>query len=117
MKFLLTFLLLATPALADTAITPGLRTTIQQGGTITTGGSFQSIMAADPDRTSCTIQNTSTHTLYVYFGSTASATTSNAFQVSAGNFFYCTTNVLALTDNVAVSTSTTSDTFVFSYQH
>ena len=110
----------ALDARADVTISPGQRTTVQSNGTIATGNTFQSIMAADLNRTGCIIQNTSTHTMYVYFGATASATTSNSFQVPAGAFIYCGAGgnaALALTDNVAITTSTTSDTFVFAYQH
>lgn len=112
-------LLAATPALADTTIAPGQRTSTSVSGTITTGNTFQSIMAADLNRTGCVIQNTSTHTMYVYFGATASATTSNSLQVSAGGFIYCSAGntPVALTDNVAITTSTTGDTFVAFYQH
>ena len=108
------------PALADTTVAPTQRTTIMGNGTIGTGGTFQSIMAADLNRTGCIINNTSTHIMYVYFGATASATTSNSFQVPAGGFMYCGAggnSVVALTDNVAITTSTTSDTFVFAFQH
>ena len=118
--FLLALSLATVPALADTTVAPTQRTTIMGSGTIATGNTFQSIMAADANRTGCIIQNTSTHIMYVYFGATASATTSNTFQVPAGGFIYCGaggSGVVALTDNVAITTSTTSDTFVFAFQH
>ena len=118
---LLLALSLATiPALADTTVAPTQRTTVMGNGTIGTGGTFQSIMAADANRTGCIIQNTSTHIMYVYFGATASATTSNSFQVAANGILYCGaggSGIVALTDNVAITTSTTSDTFVFAFQH
>jgi len=118
--FLLALSLATVPALADTTVAPTQRTTVMGNGTIGTGGTFQSIMAADLNRTGCIIQNTSTHTMYVYFGATASATTSNTFQVAAGGTIYCGAggnSVVALTDNVAITTSATSDTFVFAFQH
>ena len=120
LPLLLALSLATVPALADTTVAPTQRTTIMGSGTIGTGGTFQSIMAADLNRTGCIIQNTSTHTMYVYFGATASATTSNTFQVAAGGTIYCGAggnSVVALTDNVAITTSTTSDTFVFAFQH
>lgn len=59
--------------------------------------------------------------MYVYFGATASATTSNSLQVPAnGGLVYCGAGgngAIALTDNVAITTSTTGDTFVAFYQH
>ena len=118
---LLALSLATVPALAETTIAPGQRTTVMGSGTIATGGTFQSIMAADANRTGCIIQNTSTHVMYVYFGATASATTSNSFQVAAsGGTMYCGAggnSAIALTDNVAITTSTTSDAFVFAFQH
>lgn len=118
LRFLLAFLLLATPALADVTVTPGQRTSFSVSGTITTGNTFQTLMAADPNRTGCIIQNTGTHTMYVYFGATANATTSNSLQVVAGGSIYCSASgVLGLTDNVAITTSTSTDPFVAFYQH
>jgi len=120
LPILLALSLATVPALADTTVAPTQRTTVMGSGTIGTGGTFQSIMAADANRTGCIINNTSTHIMYVYFGATASATTSNSFQVPAGGFMYCGAggnSVVALTDNVAITTSTTSDTFVFAFQH
>jgi hypothetical protein len=125
MLFFLLACVLAQPCImvdarADVTVAPTQRTTVMGNGTIATGNTFQSIMAADLNRTGCIIQNTSTHTMYVYFGATASATTSNTFQVPAGGFIYCGaggSGVVALTDNVAITTSTTSDTFVFAFQH
>ena len=119
-RLALALCLLAAPALADTTIAPTQRTSVSVNGTITTGNTFQSIMAADANRTGCVFQNTSTHTMYVYFGPTASATTSNSLQVAAnGGLFYCSAGQtpVALTDNVAITTSTTGDTFVGFYQH
>jgi len=120
LPLLLALSLATVPALADTTVAPGQRTTVMGSGTIASGNTFQSVMAADLNRTGCVIQNTSTHTMYVYFGATASATTSNSFQVAANGFIYCGaggSGVVALTDNVAITTSTTSDTFVFAFQH
>jgi len=121
LSLLLALSLATVPALADTTIAPGQRTTVMGSGTIATGGTFQSVMATDLDRTGCTIQNTTTSDkMYVYLGATASATTSNSFQVPAGGFFYCGAggnSAIAITDNVAITMPTTSDTFVFSFQH
>lgn len=109
--------LLAWPVAAQTTVQPGQRTSIAVNGTITTGGTFQSIMAANSNRTSCSIQNTSTHTMYFYLGATASATTSNSLQVAPGGLFYCLRDLIVATDNVAITTSTTADTFAGFYQN
>ena len=85
-------------------------TSTQTAFTIATGNTFQSIAAASASRKSCLIQNTSTHTMYVFFGATGTASLTNTFQVPTGQFMSCATvNGLVLTDNIAVTTGTTSD--------
>ena len=102
---------------AAVASSPSGATSTAVGGTITAGNTFQSALAASSTRKGCTIQNTSSHTLYVFFGATASATTANSFQVAPGATIMCSTQTgAALTDNVAVTTSTTGDTFVVNSQ-
>ena len=113
------FLALCAAALADTTIAPGQRTSVSASGTITLGGTFQQLMAANLNRTGCFIQNTSTHILYVFFGATASATLTNSIQVPVGGSVTCSIQggAITLTDNIAITTSTTSDPFVAFYQN
>ena len=108
-RYLLASLLLTASAHAQIAFVQSH----EQAGTITTGGSFQQVMGSNLGRHGCLIQNTSTHTLYVYMGLVASATTAKSFQVAAGATYDCSRNGAVLTSPVAVSTSTTSDTFVW----
>jgi len=93
-------------------------TTTQAGGTITTHGVFQSALASSATRKGCLLQNTSSETEYVFFGATGSATTSNAFQVAAGNSVSCASpGGLVLTDNIAITSITTDGVkFVVSSQ-
>jgi len=118
-KLAFLFCLLAWPAAAQVTIQPGQRTSIPVSGTITLGNTFQSVLAADSNRTACAIQNTGTHTMYFYLGATASATTSNSLQVAPLGWFYCSNQggTIVATDNIAITTSTTSDTFAGFYQH
>ncbi len=59
--------------------------------TITTGvgGAFQSVLAANPNRFGCTIQNNSANTMYVFFGVFASATTGKSAVLSPGQAANC----------------------------
>ena len=94
----------------------GVRST-NVSGTITTGGTFQSVFLAIPAGTTqrrygCTIQNTSTHTQWVFFGPLASATEAKAYQIAPGQPISCQLNDgTVLQDQVSI-TGTTSDTFV-----
>lgn len=98
----------------------GVRST-NASGTIASTGVFQSVFLAIPAGTTqrrygCVIQNTSTHTQYVFFGPIASATTSNSFQLGAQQTIACQNNDgTVLQDQVSI-TGTTSDTFVANQQ-
>lgn len=88
-------------------------TTNNASSTIASTNTFQSIWAADTTtvgRTSCTIQNNGTHTMYVFFGPIASATTSNSVQLQAGQVVYCSINGVILRDQVSI-TGTSGDAF------
>lgn len=82
-------------------------TTTQTGSTVTTHAVFQAALAASATRKGCLIQNTSADIEYIFFGATASATTSNTLQVAAGGSISCVTGGVVLQDNVAISSKTT----------
>lgn len=111
---LLTTLLLfgATETAAQVPYPWTAATATQTAGTIAAGGAFQTALAANPNRKGCLVQNTSSHVLYVYFGTLAAATTSNAMQVAAAGVSGCNYGPSVITGAVNVTTSTTSDTFV-----
>jgi len=91
-------------------------TSTETGFTITTGNTFQSLAVANSARKSCTIQNTSSHIMYVFAGPLASATTTNSFQiVASGGTYSCATPAGVITDQISVTTSTTSDTGVANF--
>ena len=80
------------------------------GGTISSTNTFQQIWAFSSGRQYCGIQNTGTHVMYIFFGATGDATTSNSFQLYPGNMFYCGSGPV---DRLAVQiTGTSGDTYV-----
>jgi len=88
-------------------------TTSNASSTIASTNVFQSIWSADTTvtgRTSCTVQNNGTHTMYVFFGPIASATTAKSVQLSAGQSVYCSVNGMVLKDQVSI-TGTIGDAF------
>lgn len=126
MKRLLTALalLLVTPALAQSPVItqPFAVATTNNSSTITSTGTFQSIWTAlstSPNtarRSACTVQNLSTtNTMYVYFGTIASATTPTSVTVAPGNAVYCNVSGNSLQDQVSI-TGTTGDPFYAAQQ-
>lgn len=94
-------------------------TTTSASGTVTLGGTFQSVLASNAGRNGCTIENptTATEALYVFFGPNGSATTAKAISLAAGSSVTCAVGGLAVaTDNVSVTATTTSHAFVANSQ-
>lgn len=92
---------------------PLVTTTTASSGTITTGDAFQSVLAASSSRRGCILQNTSSHTMYVFAGPNANATTGKSLQLAPGAIFYCPTYSGTVGgDNISVTTSTAGDTYV-----
>ena len=91
-------------------------TTTQTGGTTSgTAGTFTTATTANASRHGCTLQNTSTGTLYVFFGS-GTASTTNAFQVLPSDTITCEMPGLVLTDAIQVGASIASATYVEAVQ-
>ena len=86
--------------------------TTQTSGTIATGGTFQTALASNVNRKGCLLSNTSAHTMYVFLGALASATEGKSVTVAAGGTFSCNYGPIIVTDNVNITTSTSTDTFV-----
>ncbi len=88
-------------------------------GTITAGGTFQTLIApsASANRKGCLIQNptTASEVLYVNVGS-ASPSTANSFSLAAGATFSCNAAGVTVTDTISVEAATTSHAFVATYQ-
>lgn len=83
------------------------------GGTIATGGTFQSILAANPSRKGCIIFNTSANPGKVFPGATAGAH-SFSMPLAAGQTFTCHSLLTVETQNIDYTSTSTSDTFVVS---
>lgn len=96
-------------------IAPIALTTTNASGTITSGGTFQSILASSATRKGCLIQNptTATEPLFVFFGVNGSATTANSISLGPGASVSCAVGGLGVaTDNVSATATTTSHAYV-----
>jgi len=99
---------------ASVAVAP--LTSSNLSSTVAVTNTFQSIQVATAGRNGCNIQNTSTHTQWVYFGAIAGATAAKGFQLAAGQTISCSVGGLGvLTDQVSI-TGTATDTFVANFQ-
>lgn len=88
-------------------------------GTVTTGGTFQSLQVQNVGRKGCLIENppAATETLYVFFGPIASATTAAAVALSAGSSVSCQMPAQGtVSDQVSVTAATTGHAFVGLFQ-
>lgn len=81
-------------------------------GTITTGGTFQTLLAVNSNRKGCLIQNpaAASETLFVFVGS-GIASTAKSFALSAGSAFSCFAGNIVISDVIQVEAATTSHTF------
>lgn len=96
-------LFVAGSAAADPVAWPSTVTAI----TITTHAVFQQIAPSSLTRHGCTYQNTSMDTEYVYFGTTANATTGASFKLSPGAAITCAAGPTVAGDAVQVTSSAT----------
>lgn len=83
--------------------------------TITTGATFQTLLASNAARKGCLIQNptTATEVLFVSVGiATGSATTAKSYTLNPGGSFSCASGNFVITDNIAVTATTTGHAFV-----
>lgn len=90
-------------------------TTTVQGLTVTTGGTFQSVLAASATRNGCLVQNpvAATETLFVYFGANGGATTAKSIALAAGSAVSCQVGASGVaTDNISVTATTTGHAFI-----
>lgn len=113
--WLLIALLLAGPALAQgtgqaVQAYPVPRALTNSSSTITVTNTFQALFVSNANRLGCTIQNTGTNSMYVFFGATADATTATSVKLVAGQSAYCGSQGLTYTGAVAI-TGTATETF------
>lgn len=100
--------------LGVTNIAPIRSTSTPASGTVATGNTFQSALAAAPARKGCAIYNThASAVLLVFLGSPGSASAATSIPVPAGGSFNCGSfQGLVLTDQISVTSSTQGATFV-----
>jgi|GEM_PF-5166847 hypothetical protein len=86
--------------------------TTNLAGSISAGGSFQQIAASNTSRKSLTVKNplTATEPLYVFLGSTVSATAATSIDLGPGDSYARTSGVVP-SDAVQVMAATTSHPF------
>ena len=110
-------LLLLIPATAFAATGTPLQVKTTGGslaGSITAGGTFQTLLVLAPSRLGCQIINpaTATEALYVYIGSGTAATTKSVPLVPGG-VFTCNFGSILITDQISVEATTTGHAFVY----
>ncbi len=93
----------------------------QRVATITTVVTTQTVSTfqlalPSASRNSCTVQYNGAGVGFVYFGTVASATVANAFQLANKQSILCAVSSLTLTDAVNVTSSATSDGWVLTTQ-
>ena len=93
---------------------PGATTTTVNS-TISVTNTFQTALVANTARKACLLQNTGTHVMYVYFGTLADATTSNAFQITPSQMISCNAPGVVLQDSVNIA-GTSGDGYVVTSQ-
>jgi hypothetical protein len=82
--------------------------------TSATPNTFTTAAAANGSRKGCSVQNTGTGTLYVYFGTTGSTAASN--QVAPGGAISCNAPGIVLTDAIQVADTLASQPYVLVLQ-
>lgn len=83
-------------------------------GTITTGGSFQTVITGNSGRRNCLIQNpvTGSGVLYVYLGTAGSGTAAQSISLAPGMTFNCASPSVVYTNEVALMHATTGFSFI-----
>src|ERR1017187_6858444 len=74
---------------------------LNASGTITAGGTYQSVYPKTSNRVGCAIQNNGANTMYVYFGPIASATHGASVQIPAGQGLNCNVGNTVLPDQAS----------------
>jgi hypothetical protein len=81
-------------------------TSTPNGSAVTTHRTFQTALASNPSRKGGILVNTSADKMYVYFGTTGSATVTNSIPLLAGQSISFASGPIVLTDNVAITSDT-----------
>jgi hypothetical protein len=81
-------------------------------GTITTGNTYQTVLAASATRKGCIIQNRSGSAMRLFIGPVANALDVKALDIIAGEKWNCSLHGLVLTDEIALTASASGGAFV-----
>jgi len=85
-------------------------------GTLAASNTFQSLSAADNNRSACLVQNNSTsNKMQVYFGPIANATTGASVVLDPGKSVSCNNGPVVATDQVSIA-GTSGDAFLAVFQ-
>ncbi len=122
-KILILLALLLLPQFAEaqtTVVTKPLQLTAvdNQSSTIAVTNTFQQVFAASTSisgRVACTIQNTGTNPMYVFFGTTAAATIAKSVKLISGQAVTCDYNNTVLKLAVQI-TGTATEAYYASQQ-
>lgn len=97
-----------------TNIAPIRATSTSTAGSVATGNTYQSALAASASRKGCGVYNThASAVLLVFLGAPGSATAGTSIPLPAGGSFNCGSfQGLVLTDQISVTSSTQGATFV-----
>lgn len=108
--------LLSVAAAQSSVITlPTPRASGNASTTVAVTNTFQSIFLANTARVGCTVQNTGTNSMYVYFGAIAGATTAKSVKLAAGQSVSCQSGGMVIRDQVSI-TGTATETFYAAQQ-
>lgn len=93
---------------SPTPVTPSGSTSTDISGTVTLGGSYQTVAAASSSRKNCTIQNptTATEVLNVKFG-----TMTSPYTLNPGDSISALNGVVVATDAITLTAATTNHAF------
>jgi hypothetical protein len=84
----------------------------QAAGTVTTGGTFQQVLAANAARSACLVQNTSTHVGYLWWQTSGTPSLLNTYQLAAGASWNCQLAAgFVVRSAIQYTTGTTADPF------
>jgi hypothetical protein len=81
-------------------------------GTITTGNTYQTVLAASTARKGCIIQNRSGSAMRLYIGTAAAATDVKAIDIIAGEKFNCSLHGVVMTDEISLTATSSGGAYV-----
>lgn len=92
---------------------PQRTTSTTTNGTVAVANTYQSALAANANRKGCAIYNNSANAELIFLGAPGSATAANSIPLPAGSSFNCGSfQGIVLTDQISITSSTVSSTFV-----